>query len=94
MTSKSSGGYRPDYAVPPGETILEVIEEMGMTREELAEHMGMPGEVVEGIIEGRWRLRRRRRGRWSGRRGFRRRFGCCGRGFIGKGGEGRMKDEG
>ena len=53
MTSKSSGGYRPDYVVPPGETILEVIEEMGMTRGELAEHMGMPGEVVEGIIEGK-----------------------------------------
>ena len=34
--------YAPDYAIPPGATLLETIEYMNMTQAELAERTGRP----------------------------------------------------
>ena len=45
--------YCPDIAVPPGETLLEVIEGMGMTQAELAERMGRPKKTINEIIKGK-----------------------------------------
>jgi len=45
--------YRPDIAIPPGETIRETLEAMGMTQAELAERMGRPATKVNEIIQGR-----------------------------------------
>jgi len=34
--------YVPDYAVPPGETLEEALEELGMSQSELARRTGRP----------------------------------------------------
>lgn len=45
--------YEPDYAVPPGETLLEVIEQIGMNQAELAERTGRPKKTINEIIKGK-----------------------------------------
>lgn len=45
--------YFPDYAIPPGETLLEVIESKGITQSELAERMGRPKKTINEIIKGK-----------------------------------------
>jgi addiction module HigA family antidote len=44
--------YSPDYAIPPGASILEFIKEMGMTQADLARRMGRPPEQVNRLIKG------------------------------------------
>lgn len=43
----------PDYAVPPGETLLETIENIGMSQAELAERTGRPKKTINEIIKGK-----------------------------------------
>lgn len=45
--------FRPDYAVPPGETLLETLEAIGMSQAELAERTGRPKKTVNEIIRGK-----------------------------------------
>ena len=42
MVSKNKNTYCPDYAIPPGVTLLETIQDMGITQSELAQRMGRP----------------------------------------------------
>ncbi len=44
--------FHPDYAVPPGETLLETIEQLGLTQKELAQRMGRPLKTINEIIKG------------------------------------------
>lgn len=41
MKAKRTLSYRPDYAIPPGETLREVMESLGMTQQELAIRTGL-----------------------------------------------------
>lgn len=45
--------FRPDYAVPPGRTLLETIEEHGMSQAELASRTGRPLKTINEIIKGK-----------------------------------------
>ncbi|MFC2500430.1 HigA family addiction module antitoxin [Selenomonas noxia] len=45
--------YCPDIAIPPGETLLETLEDMGMTQAELAKRMGRPRKTINEIIKGK-----------------------------------------
>ena len=45
--------FEPDYVSPPGETLLEAIETLGMTQAELAERTGRPRKTINEIIKGR-----------------------------------------
>jgi len=45
--------YTPDIVSPPGETILETIEEYGMSQAELADRMGRPKKTINEIIKGK-----------------------------------------
>ncbi|MEU4516449.1 helix-turn-helix domain-containing protein [Nonomuraea wenchangensis] len=45
-----------DYAVPPGETLRELLEERGMAQFELAERAGLSPEHVNRLIHGLVRL--------------------------------------
>jgi HTH-type transcriptional regulator / antitoxin HigA len=45
--------FRPDYVSPPGETLLEVLESLGMTQAELARRTGRPKKTINEIIQGR-----------------------------------------
>jgi len=45
--------YCPDEVSPPGETLLEVLEERGITQAELAERTGRPRKTINEIIKGK-----------------------------------------
>ena len=51
--SKSTATFSPDYAVPPGATLLETIEDLGMTQTELAQRMGRPLKTINEIVNGK-----------------------------------------
>ncbi|VTR62449.1 XRE family plasmid maintenance system antidote protein [Actinobacillus pleuropneumoniae] len=45
--------YNPNYAVPPGETLLDTLEELNMTQAELAKRMNRPTKTINEIIKGK-----------------------------------------
>jgi len=45
--------FRPDYLSPPGDTLSEVLESLGMTQAELAQRMGRPRKTINEIIQGK-----------------------------------------
>jgi HTH-type transcriptional regulator/antitoxin HigA len=53
---KTKHPYQPDYAISPGETLLETIEELDLTQKELAERMGRPLKTINQIIKGTARI--------------------------------------
>jgi len=52
-SSKTDHPYAPDYAVPPGETLLETIEALGMDQRELAVRTGLTPKTINLIVKGR-----------------------------------------
>ncbi len=51
MTKTLQNRYRPDYVSPPGETLLETLEAIGMPRTELAKRIGQPVQIINDIIQ-------------------------------------------
>lgn len=49
---KSTYHYEPNYAIAPGETLLETIEALDLTQKELAQRMGRPIKTINQIIKG------------------------------------------
>jgi len=45
-------GYEPDYAVPPGATLEEVLERHGMAQADLARRTGLSAKHVNQMIKG------------------------------------------
>ncbi len=45
--------YEPDYAVPPGQTLLETIESRGMTQADLARRTGRTPKLINEIVQGK-----------------------------------------
>lgn len=45
--------YTPDYAVPPGETLVEVLEELGLSQAELARRTGLSTKHINQIVNDR-----------------------------------------
>ncbi len=45
--------YLPDRVSPPGETLLEMLEERGMSQAELAGRTGRPKKTINEIIKGK-----------------------------------------
>lgn len=45
--------YVPSMVSPPGSTLLETIDAMGLTQAELSQRMGRPAKVVNEIIKGK-----------------------------------------
>lgn len=52
-TKKLENEYLPDYVSPPGETLLETIEALGMSQTALAERTGRPKKTINEIINGK-----------------------------------------
>lgn len=44
--------FRPDHAVPPGETLREVLEAVNMTQADLARRTGLSPKTVNQIVQG------------------------------------------
>lgn len=53
MSSQMSNQYYPDEVSPPGETLLETIEAIGMSQAQLSERMGRPKKTINEIIKGK-----------------------------------------
>jgi addiction module HigA family antidote len=45
--------WAPDIAIPPGGTLLDMIEFRDISRAELAKRTGIPGKTINEIIKGR-----------------------------------------
>jgi HTH-type transcriptional regulator/antitoxin HigA len=43
----------PNYSVPPGETLKETIEAMGMTQADLAQRTARPKKTINELIKGK-----------------------------------------
>lgn len=52
MTSKQTE-YKPNIAIPPGETLEELIDSLGMTPVELASKLAIAPEDVRQILTGK-----------------------------------------
>ncbi len=45
--------YKPDSISPPGETLLETLEALGMTQAHLAERTGQSKKTIKEIMKGK-----------------------------------------
>ncbi|CAI2719373.1 HigA family addiction module antitoxin [Nitrospina watsonii] len=52
MASEAKFKFEPDYAVPPGETLKETLEHLGMSQAELARRTDLTTKTINGIIRG------------------------------------------
>jgi addiction module HigA family antidote len=53
MSNPIKNQYVPDVVSLPGETLLEILEERGMTQAELADRTGRPKKTINEIIKGK-----------------------------------------
>ncbi len=53
MNSEEKNEHDPDYAVPPGETLLETMEHLELSRKELAQRMDCSVETVRQLVQGK-----------------------------------------
>jgi len=53
MATKKEYTYKPDYAVPPGDSLAEILESVSMTQKELANRMGRPLKTINEIVKGK-----------------------------------------
>src|ERR1700752_4082045 len=53
MNDSLKNQYVPDSVSPPGETLLEVLNERGMSQADLAERTGRPTKTINEIIKGK-----------------------------------------
>lgn len=52
MTQVRHGSFRPDYAFPPGDTLRDYLEEVGLTQVDLAKRSGLSTKHVNQIVRG------------------------------------------
>jgi addiction module HigA family antidote len=52
MNKKTQKVFRPNYAVAPGETLLETLTSLGMSQTELADRTGTLEKATSEIIAG------------------------------------------
>lgn len=53
LMSVKRNKFQPNYAIPPGETLEECLEEIGMSRNELADSMGRSAKTINEIVKGK-----------------------------------------
>jgi len=53
MGNKITNQYIPDSVSPPGETLQETIEALGMSQADLAERTGHSSKMINEIIKGK-----------------------------------------
>jgi HTH-type transcriptional regulator/antitoxin HigA len=53
MASKKHFAFKPDYAIPPGTTLLEAIQSRGLSQAELAKRTGRPLKTINEIVKGK-----------------------------------------
>jgi HTH-type transcriptional regulator / antitoxin HigA len=53
MTDFARTDYNPTDVSPPGDTLAETLEEIGMSQAELARRMGRPTKTINEIVQGK-----------------------------------------
>lgn len=53
---KAAHSFEPDYAVPPGATLLDTIEALGMSQRDLATRAGLAAKTINLIVKGKERI--------------------------------------
>ena len=53
MTDSAKTEYSPGRVSPPGDTLAETLEELGMSQTELARRMGRPTKTINEIVQGK-----------------------------------------
>jgi addiction module HigA family antidote len=53
MSRSIQNEYAPDYVSPPGETLAETIEALGMSQAQMAERTGRSKKMINEIIKGK-----------------------------------------
>lgn len=48
----SENQFKPNYAIPPGETLREVLEDKNLDPANLSKTIGISVSVIEGILNG------------------------------------------
>lgn len=56
ITRMNETQFKPDYFSPPGETLLEALNDRGISQAELAERAGRPKKTISEIINGKAEL--------------------------------------
>jgi HTH-type transcriptional regulator/antitoxin HigA len=51
LTAKKQYSFEPDYAIPPGETLKEAMESLGMGQKELAMRTGLTVQSLNRIFK-------------------------------------------
>lgn len=50
---KKENQYKPDFVTPPGDTLSELLEDIGMSQKELSDRMDRPEKTISEIIKGK-----------------------------------------
>jgi len=53
MAEIEKNSFKPNYAVPPGETLRETIKSLGITQAELIQQTGLSKKTINGIVRGK-----------------------------------------
>lgn len=53
MTRAEAGSFAPDWISPPGDTILDLVEERGWTQADLADRLGYSRKHVNQLVRGK-----------------------------------------
>src|SRR6266536_13603 len=53
MATEPTSMWQPDWGVPPGEILLEALQERAMTQSELARRMDRPLKTINEIVKGK-----------------------------------------
>ena len=53
MAARAQQQFTPDYAVPPGESLSEIMESLSISQAELAERTDRPKKTINEIIKGK-----------------------------------------
>lgn len=53
MATEARLHFAPDYAIPPGDTLRETLEALGMTQADLATRAGRPIKTINEIVQGK-----------------------------------------
>ena len=49
---KEQKSFSLNYAIPPGETLRETLNSLGMTQDEFGKRTGLPQKVIKEIVRG------------------------------------------
>lgn len=53
MSSETRNEYKPDHVSSPGESLVEILDDVGMSQAELARRTGRTVKTINGIVRGR-----------------------------------------